>query len=236
MLTYLQAHGQQAVLRQADSRRSLPEVARFIGQHINQVNPFLSRMRLAMRQARGGEPNRIRFDLKGRQRHAKAAELLQLCMRAGLVQAELGGKSEAVLTFADDAARRYLEGDWLEDLVFDTARRHGFDEVATNVALLWQDNPDREMNEIDVAVVHNLRFYYISCKSGGDAAQMKHHIYELESLAELTGGVFHQPILVAPSSKAVPAHLQRRMAALGITYLGPKALPDLAARLKQIIR
>jgi hypothetical protein len=237
VLTYLQAHGQQVALREASLRRSLPELARFIGQHITQVNPFLSRMRLAMRQARGTRaPNRVRFDLKGSQRHAKAAELLKRSMQAGLVRAEQGGKSEAVLTFADDSARRYLEGDWLEDLVFDTVRRNRFDEVATNVALFWQDNPEREMNEIDVAVVHNLRFYYISCKSGGDAAQMKNHVYELESLAELTGGVFNHPILVAASSKAVPAYLQRRMAALGMTYLGPKALPELASHLNTIIR
>jgi hypothetical protein len=71
-----------------------------------------------------------------------------------------------------------------EDLVFETVKQGGFDSYATNVALAWQDAPDREMNEIDVAVVHNLRFFYLSCKTGSDPQQMKHHLFELETLSE----------------------------------------------------
>jgi hypothetical protein len=52
--------------------------------------------------------------------------------------------------------------------VFDAVQTAGFDSCATNVALAWQDAPDREMNEIDVAVVHNLRFFYISCRCAAD--------------------------------------------------------------------
>jgi hypothetical protein len=40
-------------------------------------------------------------------------------------------------------------------LVFETVKQGGFDSYATNVALAWRDAPEREMNEIDVAVVHN---------------------------------------------------------------------------------
>jgi hypothetical protein len=92
------------------------------------------------------------------------------------------------------------------------------------------------MNEIDVAVVHNLRFFYISCKTRSDPQEMKHHLFELEALSEMAGGLFNHPILVASSAKAVPAHLRRRMDTLGIAYVGPADLPRLASRLQEIIR
>jgi Card1-like, endonuclease domain len=104
------------------------------------------------------------------------------------------------------------------------------------VALAWRDAPDREMNEIDVAVVHNLRFFYLSCKTGSDPQQMKQHLFELETLSDMAGGLFNSPILVASSPKAAPPYLQRRMETLGIAYVGPTDLPRLAVRLKELIR
>jgi hypothetical protein len=65
---------------------------------------------------------------------------------------------------------------------------------------------------------------------------MKHHLYELETLSEMAGGLFNHPILVASSARAVPAHLRRRMDTLGIAYVGPADLPRLASRLREIIR
>jgi hypothetical protein len=65
---------------------------------------------------------------------------------------------------------------------------------------------------------------------------MKHHLFELETLAELAGGLFNHPILVASSARAVPIHLQRRMQTLGIAYVSPADLPRLVSRLKGIIR
>lgn len=124
----------------------------------------------------------------------------------------------------------------MEDLVFETVKKAGFDSCATNVSLMWKDAPEQEMNEIDIAVVHNLRFFYLSCKSGSDASQIKYHLFELEGLAEMAGGFFNHPILVASSARAVPKHLRRRMETLDIEYIGPQDLPQLGARLKAIIR
>src|SRR5262249_51461018 len=74
------------------------------------------------------------------------------------------------------------------------------------------------------------------CKTGSDSQQMKHHLFELETLSALAGGLFNSPILVASSPKAVPPSLQRRMETLGIAYVGPVDLPHLAVRLKELIR
>jgi hypothetical protein len=234
VLTYLQAYGQRASLRGRASRYSLPELAAFLGQHIALLDPFLSRLRDAMRDA--PDSTRVCFSPQGKQRHARADELVQRAMSAGLVEARQNGAHELEMIFQDDKARRYLEGEWLEDLVFETVRTAGFDSYATNVALAWQDTPEREMNEIDVAVVHKLHFFYLTCKAGSDPEQMKNHLFELETLSELPGGLFNHPILVASSARAVPLHLRRRMATLGITYVGPADLPQLASRLKEIIR
>jgi hypothetical protein len=233
VLTYLQAHGQLASFRARQSRLSIPELAAFIGEHIIRLDPFLSRLRYEMRRAFGRTS--IPFPVEWRQRQAVAGELLLRAMQAGLLEAKRSGARELEIVFKGEKARRYLEGEWLEDLVFEAVKACGFDSSATNIALAWQDAPEREMNEIDIAVIHHLRFFYISCKTGSDANQLKSHLYELETLSALAGGLFNHPILVASSAKAAPIHLRRRMATLGITYIGPIDLPRLAPRLKEII-
>jgi hypothetical protein len=234
VLTYLQAHGQRASLRGQTSRHTYPELAAFIGQHIAHLEPFLSRLRYEMHG--NSDPKCVRFTPQGKQLRTQAGELVLRAKRAGLLEARQSGPRELEIVFKNDKARRYLEGEWLEDLVFETVQSAGFDSYATNVALAWQDAPEREMNEIDVAVVHNLRFFYISCKTRSDPQEMKHHLYELETLAEMAGGLFNHPILVASSARAVPAHLRRRMETLGIAYIGPADLPRLVSRLQEIIR
>jgi hypothetical protein len=234
VLTYLQAHGQLASFRARDSRLSVPAVAAFIGQHIALLDPFLGRLRYEMRDS----PSRtnVRFTIQGRQGQPIAGELMLLAMRAGLLEAKKAGTRELEIVFKEERSRRYLEGEWLEDLVFETVKSCGFDSCGSSIALAWEDASEREMNEIDIAVVHKLRFYYLSCKTGSDATQMKSHLFELESLSELAGGLFNHPILVASSAKAVPYHLRRRMDTLDITYIGPVDLPRLSTRLKEIIR
>lgn len=234
VLTYLRAHGQHASLRGRTSRASYARVSAFMGQHIVDLDPFLSRVRYELHEA--PERMRLRFKPEGKQRHAVAGEFLVLAMDHGLLEFRQSGPREVEMLLANPQVGRYLAGEWLEDLVFETVKQHGFDSCASNVALAWKDAPDREMNEIDVAVVHHLRFYYISCKTGNDAQQMKQHLYELETLSTLAGGVFNHPILVASSTKAVPTFLRRRMETLGIAYIGPADLPRLGVRLQDIIR
>jgi hypothetical protein len=65
---------------------------------------------------------------------------------------------------------------------------------------------------------------------------MKNHLFELETLSERAGGLFNHPILVASSSRGMALPLRRRMATLGITYIGPTDLPQLASRLQEIIK
>jgi len=210
-------------------------LAAFIGGHIATLEPFLSRLRYAMHGTTDRRSVRFSLDNK-QQRHASAGELLLQAQRTGVLEARQSGPREVEIVFRDDKARRYLQGDWLEDLVFETVRQTGFDSYATNVALAWQDAPEREMNEIDVAVVHNLRFFYISCKTRSTPEEMKHHLYELETLAEMAGGLFSHPILVASSARGMPVALRRRMETLGIAYVGPEDLPHLATRLQHIMK
>jgi len=234
VLTYLQAHGQAAHTRGPDSRLSLPPLATFIGQHITEVDPFLSRLRYEMRDA----PQQLvfHFSLDGQQRNATAAELLQRATHANILDARRHSTHELEIQFRHEKARRYLEGDWLEDLVFDAVQRAGFESRATNIALPWKDDQQKEMNEIDVAVVHNLRFFYLSCKTRSDPAEIKNHLYELNTLAKLAGGLFNNPILVASSPKGVPFYVRRRMETLGIACIGPEDLPRVVTKLKEIIR
>jgi hypothetical protein len=234
VLTYLQAHGQAAHTRGPDSRFSSPQLAVFIGQHISEIDPFLSRLRYEIHAA----PHQLifRFSLDGQQRNAAAAELLQRATHAGVLDAQRHGAHELEVHFRSEKARRYLDGDWLEDLVFDAVQKAGFESCATNIALPWRDNQQKEMNEIDVAVVHNLRFFYLSCKTRSDPAEIKNHLYELNTLSKLAGGLFNNPILVASSPKAAPGYIRRRMEMLGIAYVGPGDLPHLSTKLQKIIK
>jgi len=234
MSSHTCAHGQLASPRAGDARLSLPELAEFIGEHIARLDPFLGRLRYEMRDPAGRSG--LRFSVEGRQRQAIAGEFVLWARRAGLLQAKKSGARELEIVFDDERARRYLEGEWLEDLVFEAVKQCGFDSYASNIALAWKDAPDREMNEIDIAVVHNLRFFYISCKTGSDANQMKPHLFELETLSDMAGGLFNHPILVASSARAVPVHLRRRMETLGIAYIGPQDLPRLGSRLQALVR
>src|SRR5712691_5852195 len=58
VLTYLRAHGQLASLRGSASRLSVPNLAAFLGQHIADLEPFLSRLRYELRNT--PEQTRVR--------------------------------------------------------------------------------------------------------------------------------------------------------------------------------
>lgn len=106
VLTYLRAHGQIASLRGSASRLSVPNLAAFLGQHIAELDPFLSRLRYELRDTPG--QTRVRVAPQGRQRQAVAGELLLRAMRAGLLEARQSGPHEAEIVFQDVQARRYL--------------------------------------------------------------------------------------------------------------------------------
>ena len=106
VLTYLRAHGQIASLRGSASRLSVPNLAAFLGQHIAELDPFLSRLRYELRDTPG--QTRVRVASQGRQRQAVAGELLLRAMRAGLLEARQSGPHEAEIVFQDVQARRYL--------------------------------------------------------------------------------------------------------------------------------
>ena len=88
VLTYLRAHGQLASLRGSASRLSVPNLAAFLGQHIAELEPFLSRLRYELRDTPG--QTRVRVAPQGRQRQAVAGEALA----ASHARRTAGGQAE----------------------------------------------------------------------------------------------------------------------------------------------
>jgi hypothetical protein len=86
-----------------------------------------------------------------------------------LASATKAGTRELEIVFTMREPAAISKGEWLEELVF-SVKHGGFDSNASNIALAWKD-ADREMNEIDIAVAHNLHFFCISCKTGSDATR-----------------------------------------------------------------
>lgn len=66
---------------------------------------------------------------------------------------------------ADAAARRYLSGGWLEELVFAAAEAAGADEALVGQRVRWRAGGHEGENEIDVLARFGPRLAFFSCKA-----------------------------------------------------------------------
>ncbi len=88
------------------------------------------------------------------------APLQRLLVTHGLVEARGG-----LLIAADAAARRYLSGGWLEELVFLAAEAAGADEALVGQRVRWRAGGHEGENEIDVLARFGERLAFFSCKA-----------------------------------------------------------------------
>lgn len=152
------------------------------------------------------------------------------------------------LSFPSEAARRYVNGGWLETYVYQTLQdlrgtRPGITDVAMNVVIEHADRTIR--NEVDVAFLYRNTLHLIECKTanlggtagtaaagGGDgkAAQV---IYKMEALLKLGGLRTRGMIVDYRGSLAVPEHLQRA-AASRIEVVGGKKLGGIKEEISRL--
>lgn len=147
-----------------------------------------------------------------------------------LVEAEIASYENGILTFANEDARRFSNGEWLETLVHSTVRQIQQDmptiqDHSLNVQV-YRQLGDREVrNELDVASVVNNKLHIIECKTKGMRDDGDDTLYKLESLRDLLGGLQARAMLV--SFRPLRHNDITRAEDLGLALIGPDELKDL---------
>ncbi|BCL70359.1 hypothetical protein TUMSATVNIG1_23200 [Vibrio nigripulchritudo] len=151
-----------------------------------------------------------------------------------LVETELATYEKGILTFANEDARRFSNGEWLENLVHSTVKQIQ-DELPTiqdrslNVQVYRQLGEKEVRNELDVATVVNNKLHIIECKTKGMRDDGDDTLYKLESLRDLLGGLQARAMLV--SFRPLRHNDITRAEDLGLALIGPEELKDLKVNL-----
>ncbi|MGR2766988.1 Card1-like endonuclease domain-containing protein [Photobacterium ganghwense] len=153
-----------------------------------------------------------------------------------LEETGLANYQDGVLTFKHEEARRFANGEWLENLVHSTVRAIQNDLPTIQDHSLgvqvYRQIGDREVrNELDVATVVNNKLHIIECKTKGMRDDGDDTLYKLESLRDLLGGLQARAMLV--SFRPLRHHDLVRAQDLGLAIIGPEQLGDLQTHLHQ---
>jgi hypothetical protein len=152
-----------------------------------------------------------------------------------LVSAEIATYEEGKLTFSDEGARRFANGEWLETLVHSTVRQIRKDmptiqDHSLNVQVYRQLGDKEVRNELDVASVVNNKLHIIECKTKGMRDDGDDTLYKLESLRDLLGGLQARAMLV--SFRPLRHNDIIRAKDLGLALIGPDELKNLKSQLE----
>lgn len=147
-----------------------------------------------------------------------------------LVEADIASYENGILTFANEDARRFSNGEWLETLVHSTVRQIQKDmptiqDRSLNVQVYRQLGEREVRNELDVASVVNNKLHIIECKTKGMRDDGDDTLYKLESLRDLLGGLQARAMLV--SFRPLRHNDITRAEDLGLALIGPEELKDL---------
>ncbi|MDC0612406.1 DUF1887 family protein [Vibrio sp.] len=152
-----------------------------------------------------------------------------------LVNAEIATYEKGILTFANEDARRFSNGEWLETLVHSTVKQLQTDiptiqDRSLNVQVYRQLGEREVRNELDVATVVNNKLHIIECKTKGMRDDGDDTLYKLESLRDLLGGLQARAMLV--SFRPLRHNDITRAQDLGLALIGPDELKDLRTHLR----
>jgi len=156
-------------------------------------------------------------------------------LMSDLVNAKIATYDNGMLTFANEDARRFSNGEWLETLVHSTVKQLQKDvptiqDRSLNVQVYRQLGEREVRNELDVATVVNNKLHIIECKTKGMRDDGDDTLYKLESLRDLLGGLQARAMLV--SFRPLRQNDITRAQDLGLALIGPDELKDLKTHLK----
>lgn len=156
-----------------------------------------------------------------------------------LVEMGIASYQHGILTFINEDARRFANGEWLETLVHQTIKQiqtclPTIQDCSLNVQV-YRQLGDREVrNELDVATVVNNKLHIIECKTKGMKEDGDDTLYKLESLRDLLGGLQARAMLV--SFRPLRHNDITRAEDLGLALIGPDELKDLRHHLQNWLK
>lgn len=207
-----------------------PKLARLLGDNAPQLDSFVGALRRS-----GGRDCCLRYRTAAWTSIHEA--VLTLASGEHLVEAyskqcdDSAGELEVSFKVSR-AGAKYFAGDWLEDYVFLVATECGFDEVRRNVTLLRPGGSD-DLTDIDVAIVHQHRFFALSCKSGEDIR----YKVPFDRLVEEFGGLLAGAVVVSTkqSGPGVAAADVGHSRGVRVESLLLRDLPQLSSRLSNMV-
>ncbi len=151
-----------------------------------------------------------------------------------LVEANIAHYHKGRLRFANEDARRFSNGEWLETLVHSTVREiqntmPTIQDRSLNVQVYRKLGDYDVRNELDVATVVNNKLHIIECKTKGMRDDGDDTLYKLESLRDLLGGLQARAMLV--SFRPLRHNDITRAQDLGLAIIGPDELKYLKQHL-----
>ncbi|MDP4488443.1 DUF1887 family CARF protein [Pseudoalteromonas piscicida] len=157
-----------------------------------------------------------------------------------LEDANIATRQDDKLKFANEGARFFANGGWLEEYVYATLLSLKkeltiLQDVAQGVAIKRRVGQGYVNNELDIVALANNKLHLIECKtkkfSKGEGNQV---IYKLDSLSELFGGVQARGLLV--SYQGIRTSERLRAKALEIGLICEDDLGQLKDRLRNWLR
>ncbi|CAH0533720.1 hypothetical protein VST7929_01595 [Vibrio stylophorae] len=147
-----------------------------------------------------------------------------------LMAAKLATYKQGMLTFRDEFARRFANGEWLETFVHGTVKKiqqvlPTIQDNSIGVQVYRQIGEKEVRNELDVAAIVNNKLHIIECKTKGMNQDGDDTLYKLESIRDLLGGLQARAMLV--SFRPLRGHDMIRAEDLGLEIIGPEQLGDL---------
>ncbi len=150
-----------------------------------------------------------------------------------LAQHSLLSWAQDRVVFADEDARRFLNGGWLENhllSICNELKKQG--RVFRHLVNVEVETGQGVLNEFDLLFTAQNRLHIIECKTGNldqEPHGAKETIYKLEALRDLVGGTFGRAMLV--SYRALNEHTRKRCREYGIEVVQGSQLERLQERL-----
>ncbi|MGO1297542.1 MAG: DUF1887 family protein [Vibrio sp.] len=208
--------------------RKLYELGERWASHALELGPGLATLNYLATTCR--KEQRLDVELSEKQQGYRELNILL----EDLVGAQIATYENGILTFLNEDARRFSNGEWLETLVHTTVKQIQDDmptiqDRSLNVQV-YRQRGDREVrNELDIACVVNNKLHIIECKTKGMRDDGDDTLYKLESLRDLLGGLQARAMLV--SFRPLRHNDITRAEDLGLALIGPDELKDLKKHL-----
>lgn len=183
--------------RQADWITQVEErsqMTRELGENVERLSGLFGALNgLAQKAMRDSNHPRFRQELD----YAPSEQYAKILRMADKNQL-LHWDGDVSIEFANHDATRYFGGGWIEEYLFFKLRGSRPKDFVISAELIAPDG--KTTNEIDAFIVHRNRLLAIECKTsrfGRDPGKDADIMYKLDSLAQRTGGLMHQGLLLA---------------------------------------